>query len=83
VEVRSRERQCAVRTFTGSPRRAERGPEGGTDHADTVVDLVTPVAAGECARASGDDQERNLWYPNDLRNPRLEGGHDRGCAPAK
>jgi len=50
VEVRSRERQCAVRTFTGSPRRAERGPEGGTDHADTVVDLVTPVAAGECSR---------------------------------
>ena len=69
VGVRPRERQCAVRTFTGSPRRAERGPEGGTDHADTVVDLVTPVAAGECARASGDDQERNLWYPNDLRNP--------------
>ena len=49
---RPRERQCAVRTFTGSPRRAERGSEGGTDHADTVIDLVTPVAAGECARAS-------------------------------
>ncbi len=65
-----------MRTFTGSPRRAERGPEGGTDHADTVVDLVTTVAAGERARASGDDQKRNLWRPNDLRNPPLEAAYN-------
>jgi len=39
-----------VRTSTGSPRRAERGSEGGTDHADTDVDLVTPVAAGTRSR---------------------------------
>jgi len=31
-----------VRSFTGSPRRAERGPEGGTDHADTVLTWSPP-----------------------------------------
>ena len=67
-----------MRTFTGSPRRAERGPEGGTDHADTVVNLVTTVAAGECARASNDDQSCNLWQPNDLRKAwRERAGPDR------
>ena len=41
------ERLFAVRTYTGSPHCAEaQSNQGGTDHADTVSDLVIPGAAG-------------------------------------
>jgi hypothetical protein len=37
----------AVRTYTGSPHCADaQSNQGGTDHADTVSDLVIPGAAG-------------------------------------